>query len=135
MKKIIASSLNMLIFGVLLFNMVAPVQAGILEKVEDGGLTTIGSKAYDQAGTPRDIQGIVAQIIYTLLGFLGLIFVVLIVWSGYEWMTSQGDPAKVTKAKDRLTNSVIGLVVVLAAYGIALFIMEKVVNVTGTVTP
>jgi len=127
-KKIFTFSLSLFIFASLSFNTI-PVQAGLLENVEEGGLKTIGTVAYDQVGAPKDVQSVVASFIYILLTFLGIIFLVLIIWSGYEWMTAGGDQAKVTTAKSRLTNSVIGLVVVLASWGIALYIMKLAVGI------
>jgi len=129
-KKILAFNLSLFIFTSLSFNTI-PVQAGLLENVEEGGLSTIGTVAYEQVGAPqKDVQSVVASIIYILLTFLGIIFLVLIIWSGFEWMTAGGDQAKVTTAKSRLSNGVIGLVVVLASWGIALYIMKLAVGIT-----
>jgi len=40
-------------------------------------------------------------------------------------MTAQGNEQQVTKAKDLITNSIIGLIIVLAAYAITAFISLK----------
>jgi predicted acyltransferase len=55
---------------------------------------------------------------------LGIIFVGLMVFTGYIWMTAQGDEQKVTKAKDTLQMAIIGLVIVLAAYSITYFVFK-----------
>lgn len=44
------------------------------------------------------------------------------------WMTAGGDEQKVTKAKDLITQAVIGLIVVLAAYAITAFIGTELIN-------
>jgi hypothetical protein len=59
---------------------------------------------------------IIATIIQVLLGFLGIIFLILTIVSGFKWMTAQGNDDEIKKAKKTLTNAIIGLVVVLAAY-------------------
>ena len=53
-------------------------------------LENIGEKVYgDKLPThPAIIVGNLAAI---LLGFLGVIFTVLIIWSGFQWMTSGGN--------------------------------------------
>jgi hypothetical protein len=63
-------------------------------------------------GDPRIIA---ARIINILLGFLGLVALVLIIYSGYLWMTSAGDADKVTQAKRILKNGVIGLLIILSS--------------------
>ncbi|MDD2257750.1 MAG: pilin [Patescibacteria group bacterium] len=77
------------------------------------------TKAFaDAAGISQttSLAFIIATIIQVLLGFLGVIFLILTIVSGFKWMTAQGNDDEVKKAKKTLTNAVIGLVVVLAAY-------------------
>jgi VIT1/CCC1 family predicted Fe2+/Mn2+ transporter len=63
-----------------------------------------------------------AQIITTILSFLGVFFLVLTIIAGYQWMTAGGNQEQVKQAQKRLTNAVIGLVIVLAAYAITVLI-------------
>ena len=41
-----------------------------------------------------------------------IIFVFMIVWGALEWLTSGGDKEKVSKAQQKLTNAVVGMLVV-----------------------
>ena len=56
------------------------------------------------------------------IGFLttlaGIMFLIYFIFAGLSWVTSGGDKGKVEKAKDQLTQAAIGLVVIIAAYGI-----------------
>lgn len=61
---------------------------------------------------------LIGQAVSVFLGLLGVIFVVLVVFAGYNWMTAGGDSAKVEKAKDTLWRAVIGLVITVGAYAI-----------------
>ena len=45
-------------------------------------------------------------------------------WGGIEWITAGGDTAKVQKARDRITQSIIGLVILVASFVIIGFISE-----------
>lgn len=74
---------------------------------------------------------IVAMVIKAFIGLLGVIFVVLIVYSGYNWMTAGGDESKITKAKETITRAIIGLVLILAAYSITYFVFSNLDSVTG----
>src|SRR3989339_1030052 len=71
---------------------------------------------------PREMAG---QVVNILLGFLGIIAVVIILLGGFKWMTAAGDEGKVDEAKKLIGAGVIGLVVILSAYGLALFIIDK----------
>src|SRR3989339_965715 len=77
---------------------------------------------------PREMAG---QVVNILLGFLGIIAVVIILLGGFKWMTAAGDEGKVDEAKKLIGAGVIGLVVILSAYGLALFIIDKLYTATG----
>lgn len=51
----------------------------------------------------RDIFGF-------LLSISGGILLTLIIWSGYQMMTSQGNPEKIQEARERITSAIIGFV-------------------------
>ena len=53
-------------------------------------------------GTVTDISTIVKAVISAVLGLLGIVFLALIVFAGYNWMIAAGDEEKVTKAKSGL---------------------------------
>lgn len=59
----------------------------------------------------------------TLMGFLGIVFFILIIYAGILWMTAAGQEDKITKAKKILASSTIGLVIVFGAYLIAYVII------------
>lgn len=77
----------------------------------------------DQASVPR----IVGLFINALLSVTGLIFIILTVYAGINWMTSQGNEEKIKKSKDTLTASIIGLIVTLSAWTIWNFIFVNLI--------
>ncbi|MCF7820036.1 MAG: hypothetical protein K9M44_01000 [Candidatus Pacebacteria bacterium] len=79
----------------------------------------------------NDPRVVVARIIQIALGLLGLIAVVIILYAGFLWMTSGGSEEKVSKAKKTLTNGVIGLLIILASFGITTFILNSLLDATG----
>ncbi len=95
------------------------------DTVQEGGLDEIGAAAYG-SDTPKDIRIIVARIIQVALGLLGIIFLVIIITAGYKWMTAAGNEEKVREAKDQLIRGVIGLIIILVAYSITVFVVDEI---------
>lgn len=85
----------------------------------------------DDSGAPKaDFPTIIGGVIKVLLGVLGVIFLILIVFSGVKWMTAAGEPAEITKAKDTIRQAIIGLAITLAAYAITDFVVRRMVSAT-----
>ena len=75
-------------------------------------------------GAPKNVVEIIGSIIAVFLSLLGIVFLVLIIYGGFVWMTSAGNEAKVLKAKKVLTNAVIGLIIIMSAYAITSFVFS-----------
>ena len=61
-----------------------------------------------------------------VLGLMGVIFLAFAIYGGYTWMMAGGNEESVSKAKKTLTNSIIGIVIVLAAYAMVRIVVEVV---------
>ena len=68
---------------------------------------------------------IVINVMQWVLGFLGLISVIMIIWGGFTWMTAAGNEEKIKKAKEVLKAAIIGLIVILLSYSIVAFIFSQ----------
>lgn len=75
-----------------------------------------------QKGSIYDIIGIGIQ---TLLGFVGALFIVLVIYGGFTWMTAGGDTGKVQKAKDTIIKATIGIVIIMSSYAIVYTIISQ----------
>lgn len=71
------------------------------------------------------IGDIVAGVIKAALSLLGLIFLIIIIFAGYRWMTASGNEEQVKKAQEAIKRSIIGLVIVLLAYAIMVFVFSQ----------
>lgn len=80
----------------------------------------------EAAGLPtnNDLVTIIAGIIATFLSLLGIIFLILVIYGGFLWMTSMGNEQKVLKAKKTLSNAVVGLIIIVSSYSIANFVLN-----------
>lgn len=70
----------------------------------------------------KDPAYIVFSVVNTSLIFLGTITLVTIIAAGFMWIFAAGEEEKITKAKDLLKGSVIGLVIILSSYGLAQYV-------------
>ena len=87
---------------------VLPMVAGAAASlgIEWGGSTGLGS---------RDLKATITSVLNVLLGFLGIIAVIVILLGGFKWMTAGGNEDKVGEAKKLIGAGVVGLVIILAA--------------------
>lgn len=72
-----------------------------------------------------------ASFIKILLSFLGIIALIIVVIGGFQWMISAGSDEKIKAAKDMIVAGVIGLLIILASYGISIFVMDALYNATN----
>ena len=72
----------------------------------------------------------VTRLINTAMIFLGIIAVAIILFAGFKWMTAGGSDDKIGEARKLMTSGVVGLIIILSAWGIAYFILENAVQVT-----
>jgi hypothetical protein len=94
------------------------------------GLNAVANAA-GIAGGNTDLFTIIGRIINIVLGFVGVILLGIFLYSGFEWMTSGGDPKKVDSAKTRLRNAVVGLIIIMSAFAIVNFILNALLGATG----
>ncbi|MDD3285612.1 MAG: hypothetical protein PHG95_03180 [Patescibacteria group bacterium] len=83
--------------------------------------------------TPDDIRITMVRIIMIVLSVLGVIFLSLLLFAGFKYMTAAGNEDKVKEAVKQITQAVIGLVIILSAWGISYFILLRIrAAITGT---
>ncbi|KKT23731.1 MAG: hypothetical protein UW10_C0032G0001, partial [Candidatus Magasanikbacteria bacterium GW2011_GWA2_43_9] len=73
----------------------------------------------------------ITKIVRIVLGFLGLIAVVLVLYGGYVYMTAAGNEDKVAQAKLILRNALIGLAIIFFSFGIVQFAIIRLGRATG----
>jgi len=64
--------------------------------------------------------------IFTIIG--GVMFILYFILGGLSWISSSGKPEKVQKAQDQMISAGIGLIIIVASYGIS-FIIGKVLGI------
>lgn len=96
------------------------------------GATGIFQEAGKRAGftqeNPLPPEVVVGQIIKSIILLIGVLFGVLVVYAGYLWMAARGNDEYVKRAKQILENAIIGLVIVIGAYAITTFVVERIIT-------
>lgn len=70
-------------------------------------------------------DAILSSVLNSVYFISGIVAVVTIIVAGFMYTTSAGDAAKVTKAKNAILYSVIGLVFIALAFTITQFVIGK----------
>lgn len=84
-------------------------------------VTAIGGGIYREGVMLESIAG---QIITGIFSFLGIIFVAFTIYGGFLYMNARGNEEQTKKATSIITQALIGLVIILAAYAITYFIFK-----------
>jgi len=79
----------------------------------------------------KDPREIAAAVVNIALGFLGIVAVIIIILGGFKWMTAGGNEDKVAEARKLIFAGIIGLIIIMAAWGIAKFVIEALYEKTG----
>lgn len=106
----------------------APVVALAVDPFEQ--VKQIGEKvdslpqsAVTSSATPQEI---IVKVVRYFLTFVGIFMTISVLYAGFQWMTSGGEAEKIDKAKSRLKYSVLGLLIVLSAYAIVIFVYRTI---------
>lgn len=110
----------------------ASIWSNILEYEDEARLKEIGSTVFGDETPKKTIPEIIAKIIRYLLTFLGIIFITLIIYGGFIYMTAMGESDKVSSAKNIIISASIGLAIILASYSFTYFILKTFTSATGT---
>lgn len=62
------------------------------------------------------IATVINRVLEILYGVVGVVLFGLLIYGGFLWLTSAGDPDKVRKSMDTMLNAVIGVAIVVFAY-------------------
>jgi len=97
--------------------------------LKPGTSANIGKQAIESAEfgyeTTADIYYLAQIVINAFLSIIGVLLLVYLLTAGYKWMTAHGEEEKVTEAKDTIKRAIVGVIIIVAAYAISIFVMSK----------
>lgn len=77
-------------------------------------------------GFPSDLGGIVKKILNFVFIAACSAFVIMFIIGGVQYLTSAGNEEASTKAKKILTDALIGIIITIASYAIAVWIITQI---------
>ncbi|MFA6255216.1 MAG: hypothetical protein WC675_04295 [Patescibacteria group bacterium] len=134
MKKNLLTFFGLIIITSLLTLVLVPVPVLADEEIGDlieNQMEPIQNIYGQEQVSPDTFAVAVAKIISIVLGFLGIIFLVLMIYAGFTWMTAAGNEESITRAKKTMIAAVIGVAIVLVAYAITVFVINSLLEATG----
>lgn len=80
----------------------------------------------------NDPEDVVVRIINWVLGVLALVAVIMVLIGGFKWMTAGGNDEKIESAKKLLYAAIIGLLIIVAAWGVSLYAINTLLTFTNS---
>ena len=102
-----------------------------LKDVNSANTAQVAAGLGSSVNTGTELPKIIGNLISGILGILGIILVLYIVQAGIMYMTAGGDPAKVDKAKKMITQAVVGMIIIVAAFSISNFVISTISTATA----
>jgi hypothetical protein len=65
---------------------------------------------------PKDIGGVISKILPYIFGISGILLLLFLLFGGLQLMFSAGDPKKTQSAQGKITNALVGFIIVFLAY-------------------
>jgi len=128
MKKIYKHLISLAILAVLISPFLALRPA--LAQTDQFGLNVVNN-GLNGTLSNSDPRAVIGRIINVALGFLGVIAVGIILLGGFKWMTAGGNEDKTAEARKLLGAGVIGLIIILMAWGIANYVINQLSSATN----
>jgi len=87
---------------------------------EAGGTPIIVEGPLNRPGQPQftNLASVVSNALPFIYPIAGILVLAYFLWGGFEYLTSMGDPKKAEAARGKLTNAVVGFVIIFTAYWI-----------------
>ena len=133
MKKIL------ILFFIIIFgaNLLAPLGVSASPSLKDAfnidnknnndPLDKIANTAgYKTDSAKTQLNDYVSLIISTILSILGVLFMILLIYGSFLWITDQGNTTQVDKAKKLIAAAIVGLIIILLSYAISIFVFQEI---------
>lgn len=75
------------------------------------------------------LGNIIANGIRLFITFAALVMLVYLLWGAFDWITSEGDKEKLEQARHKITNAVIGMILIVASLGVFSVVTGNILGV------
>ena len=109
-----------------------PIQANLCEGADTLQITPSGDTTCVVATATCDFNCTLRKTINIISVIVGVIAVIMIIFGGFRYITSGGQPEKVTGAKNTILYGIVGLIIVAVAQIIVRFVLREVTTASTT---
>lgn len=128
--RVVAGCVTGVLCAMLLLPLTVSAQGGTALPGEIGSQFGAAARGAGTGQQATQVEVVIANIIKASLSVIGVLLVALLVYGGYLWMTAGGEEEKITKAKQIIRNAIIGIAIVLSAYAISVFVVNRLLYAT-----
>ena len=93
-----------------------------------------GSAGYSptsEGNTQSDLIETIMNVVNVILGLIGVVLTMIILWAGWQYMMAGGDQKQIEESVLRIRNAIIGLAIILSAYGITILVFSSLQKSAG----
>lgn len=109
---------------------VTGTQQGSVTGTQQGAVTgdTTGAKTVNLNNPlgSADVPTLIGRVIKGVLGIVGSLALVMVIYGGFTWMLAAGNSEKVKKGRDIIVWAAIGLVVIFTSYALVSFVIKTI---------
>lgn len=121
MKNILRKFILMFVFIVFMFSF----NFSFAENFDNYGLNNSQLGATTLFGN-ADVPTVIAKVIQIIMGLSATIMLAVILYAGFIYLFSQGNPEKTKKAWALIKNASIGIIIIVTAYSLSQFIINNI---------
>jgi hypothetical protein len=130
-KKYLLSFLFLVSLGILQFNTLPVISPASADSTLFNNQTLLQqSTANNYGNNPQDVKVIILQILKVAFTFIALLIVALMIFAGFKYLTSNGNEAQMKDAMGQIKALFIGLLIILASWGITSYLLKWLVCAT-----
>ena len=125
-KKIVSFALTLAVAAAVVIPATALAQSD-----DPFGVGTVEDSDLALGSGGGDLRVTVANLINVVLGFLGILAVIIVLIGGFQYMLSGGNEEKTAGARKMIVSGIIGLAIILSAWAITTFVVGQLIEATG----
>lgn len=100
------------------------------------GLVDWSNPSGDQPATLKDLEAVFIRIVQAAVELALVVFFIMLLYGGFKYLTSGGEPKNIEAAQKTLTNAILGIVLLIGIWLILRFITVFTgIDVTKFVIP
>lgn len=104
-----------------------PASAASFDPFKSVDCSTVADSAVceNKSGTENPVTGTIQRVVTIIAAIAGVVAIIMIIVAGISYILSGGEPAKIIAARNAIIYAVIGLIVIVLARTIIVFIVNR----------